>query len=129
MKQITTDFFDIVRDTVVDAEEAGKDSGYSEGALTAFHCYEGSEMNCSMVNGRFMFECDKLPERDQIGEFFEMLHEAELTEAAVTAKEGIFDFIRHADAYGWKVSGGCYVERHLFKDQPPTIIPGILLQC
>ena len=36
------DFFEIIKETVIDAEENGKPSGFKDGELCAYHCYEES---------------------------------------------------------------------------------------
>ena len=129
MKKAVKDFFEIVKETIVGENGESIPNDYTEGEMHAYRCYENSMTNGFTVNGHDVIACETLPKHGHITEFFNMLHEAEADEIAVTTENGLLDFIKGADAANWKVIGGCFVESHQDRTPTSTIVSGILLQA
>ena len=121
------DFFEIIKETVIDAEENGKPSGFKDGELCAYHCYEESMTDQTTVEGREIIECRKLPPIKDSAEFIDLLHEAGVTEIAITDNTDLISFLHGADGMCCKIGGVCTVARRLNNDEPPEEVQGILL--
>ena len=120
-------FFDIIRDSIVDAEENEKPMPLNPGEEHAYRCFMDSEVKESSVDDRRVFECAELPELAHEEEFFEMLLDAGIGKIAVTTSEGLLPFLHRADELRWQIRGVCSVAHHTDPNEPPTIVQGIAM--
>ena len=122
MNEFTMNFFEIFREMAFDSDGNVIAKPFNPAEQNAFDCYNNSRQNASKVNGKAVYECDSLPQYDFTAEFIDLLREAELTEIAVTAENGLLDFLQIANDIGCRITGICSVTH-----TNGTIVHGIIL--